>query len=221
MPRFVMSYPLKRGEMIAREDDNGIVVLKWKDVRDVRMLSTKHAPIMISTSDSIHSGRPPKQKPLAVLAYNNGKTGIDRSDQMVSYATTIRKSIKWYRKLALHLLLGTSIVNAHIVYQRATNKKIEIRKFRELLVAEWLPSENATLDNNRNKIKNVSHNLEIHTNQQGKPIRRMCALCYQKRRQTAERQEAKKNVKKTKTYCSNCSKSPQMCLQCFNEHHAT
>ncbi|XP_043262470.1 piggyBac transposable element-derived protein 3-like [Colletes gigas] len=213
-----MSYPLKRGEMIAREDDNGIVVLKWRDVRDVRMLSTKHAPIMISTSDSTHRGRPPKQKPLAILAYNNGKSGIDRSDQMASYATTIRKSIKWYRKLALHLLLGTSIVNAHIVYQRATNKKIEIRKFRELLVAEWLSPENAT---HRNKTRNVFHKLEIRRNQQGKPIRRMCALCYQKRRQTAERQEAKKNVKKTTTYCFNCPKYPQMCLECFNAHHTT
>ena len=179
---------------------------------------------MTSSSDSTHRGRPPKQKPLAILAYNCGKTGIDRSDQMVSYATTIRKSIKWYRKLALHLLLGTSIVNDHIVYQKATNKKIEIRKFRELLVTEWLSSENAMPDNNRNKTRtNVSHYLEICKNQQGKSIRRMLppALCYQKKRQTAERQEARKNVKKTTTYCSHCPKSPQMCLECFNEHHAT
>ena len=108
---------------------------------------------MTSSSDSTHRGRPPKQKALAILAYNYGKTGIDRSDQMVSYATTIRKSIKWYRKLALHLLLGTTIVNAHIVYQKATNKKIEITKFRELFVTEWLSSENAMPDNNINKKK--------------------------------------------------------------------
>ncbi|XP_043505740.1 piggyBac transposable element-derived protein 3-like [Polistes fuscatus] len=213
MPRFVMSYPLKRGDIVSREDDNGIVMLRWRDVRDVRMLSTKHPPIMTSTTDSTHRGRPPKQKPLAVIAYNNGKNGIDRSDQMVSYATTIRKSIKWYQKLALHLLLGTSVVNAHIVYQRVKNKKIGIRKFRELLVAEWLSPENST------RTRNVSHKLEIRTNEQGKSVRRTCALCYQKRRQTAERQEAKKNVKKTTTYCSKCPNSPQMCLQCFNAHH--
>ena len=33
-------------------------------------------------------------KPLAVVEYNEGKSGIDYSDQMVSYATTIRKEIK-------------------------------------------------------------------------------------------------------------------------------
>lgn len=40
-----MSYLLKRDEMIAREDYNGIVVLKWRDVLEFRILSTKHAPI--------------------------------------------------------------------------------------------------------------------------------------------------------------------------------
>ncbi|XP_050480259.1 piggyBac transposable element-derived protein 4-like isoform X1 [Bombus huntii] len=121
---FIMSYQLKRGKMITREDKNGIVMLKRRDVRDVRILSTKHAPIMISSSNSSYRRRPPKQKPLVVIVYNNGKTSIDRSNQMVSYVTTIRKSIKWYRKLALHLLLGTTMVNAHIVYQTTTNRKI-------------------------------------------------------------------------------------------------
>ncbi|XP_031848017.1 uncharacterized protein LOC116433736 [Nomia melanderi] len=207
--------------MIVREDDNGIVVLKWKDVRDVRILSTKHAPIMTSSSNSTHRGRPLKPEPLVIIAYNNGKTGIDRSDQMVSYATTIRKSIKWYRKLALHLLLRTTIVNAHIVYQRATNKKIKIRKFRELLVTEWLSSENTMPDNNKNKTKKMSHYLEIRKNQQDKPIRRTCALCYQRNRQTVERKEARKNVKKITTYGSNCPNTPQVCLKCFKEYHVT
>ncbi|KAK9301919.1 hypothetical protein QLX08_005917 [Tetragonisca angustula] len=84
--------------MISRKDRNSIVVLKWRNVRDVRILSTKRAPIMISNSDSsTHRGRPPKMKPLAVIEYNNEKSDIDRNDQMVSYAVNIWKSIKWYR----------------------------------------------------------------------------------------------------------------------------
>ena len=213
-----MSYRLKTSEMIARENKNGIVMLKWKDVQNVGILSTKHAPIMISSSNSTYCGRPPKKKPLAVIAYNNGKSGIDKSDQMVIHATTIRKRIKWHRKLALHLLLGTTIANAHIVYQAVTNKKIPIRKFREILVSEWLDisSENTVPDNYR-----VSHHLEIRKNQQGKPIRRIYALCYKKKRQNVARQEARINVKKTTTYCSKCPEKPQMCLECFNEYHAT
>lgn len=54
-----MSYQLKRGEMISREDKNGIVMVKRRDVRDVRILSIKHTPIMISISNSTYRGRPP------------------------------------------------------------------------------------------------------------------------------------------------------------------
>ena len=50
------------------------------------------------------------------------KCGIDYSDQMVSYATTIRKGNKWYRKLSIQLLLKISVVNA------LTVSKIAIRK---------------------------------------------------------------------------------------------
>ena len=77
-------------------------------------------------------------KPLDVVEYNEEKCGIDYSNQMVSYATTIRKGIKWHRKLGIRLLLGISVVNALTVYKIATRKNINIRIFRQLLVAKLL-----------------------------------------------------------------------------------
>ncbi|KAK1120222.1 hypothetical protein K0M31_012589 [Melipona bicolor] len=68
-------------------------------------------------------------------------------------------------------------------------------KIWELLVRELLYSENTRPDNERKKTKKVSHHLEIRKNQQGKLIRRMCVLCYQKKRQILERQEARENEK--------------------------
>ena len=44
LPKVVMHAKLKRGEIAAQEYQKGVVVLKWKDVRDVRVLSTKHKP---------------------------------------------------------------------------------------------------------------------------------------------------------------------------------
>ena len=32
--------------MVAEEDQQGVVILKWRDTRNVRVLSTKHAPVM-------------------------------------------------------------------------------------------------------------------------------------------------------------------------------
>lgn len=86
IPKDILHFKFKKGEMVSKEDNNGIVVLKWKDSRDVRILSTKHAPIMVPSTSNIphihaastsqHSSE--KLKPLAVL--NKGKCGIDYSD---------------------------------------------------------------------------------------------------------------------------------------------
>ena len=85
-------------------------------------------------------------KPLAVVEYNEGKCGIDYSEQMVSHATTIRKGIKRYRKLGVQLLLGISVVNALTVYKIATRENINIRIFRQLLVGKLLGlSENTKI----------------------------------------------------------------------------
>ena len=122
--------------MVAKEDQDGVVILKWKDSREVRILTTKHAPVMVPVARRAHhfdsaeivqrrneKSRKATEKPLAVLAYNRGKGGIDLSDQMASYVTTLRKGVKWYRKLATELLLGMAVVNARVAYKEATKKK--------------------------------------------------------------------------------------------------
>ncbi|CAG4938111.1 unnamed protein product [Parnassius apollo] len=42
-PKVIVSTKLKKGEFIAKESDDGITVLRWKDKRDVLVLSTKHS----------------------------------------------------------------------------------------------------------------------------------------------------------------------------------
>ena len=113
-------------------------------------------------------------KPLAVVEYNEGKCGIDCSDQMVSYATTIRKGIKWYRKLDIRLLLGISVVNALTVYKIATRKNINIRIFRQLLVAKLL----GLSENTKNPcLRRSQYNIAIRKNDSGRSIRHACKLC--------------------------------------------
>ena len=62
------------------------------------------------------------KKPLAVLAYNRGKDGVDLSEQMASYVITLRKGLKWYRNLATELLLEMAVVNAWAAYKKTTKK---------------------------------------------------------------------------------------------------
>lgn len=87
-------------------------------------------------------------KPKAVVDYNFGKASIDLSDQLASYGTALRRSLKWYRKIAIELLLGTAVVNARFLYNLVTSKNIKVNKFREQIVLELLKSENKVSDSN-------------------------------------------------------------------------
>lgn len=46
----IIDAKLKRGEIVGKENAEGIVTGKWKDKRDVIMLSTWHGIHMIGTS---------------------------------------------------------------------------------------------------------------------------------------------------------------------------
>ena len=69
-----------------------------------------------------------------MIYYNGTKQGIDVSDQMASYHCALRKTIRWYQKVAIELLLGTAVVNAmHLYNERsrmAGQKRMNIVRFR-------------------------------------------------------------------------------------------
>jgi len=75
-------------------------------------------------------------KPSAVLDYNKYKTGVDRSDQMLSYYSFERKTIKWWKKHFFRLF-DLVVVNAHILHNKTSKKKISLEIFYEK-VAEGL-----------------------------------------------------------------------------------
>ncbi|XP_015177623.1 PREDICTED: piggyBac transposable element-derived protein 4-like [Polistes dominula] len=222
MPEDILNCKLKKGEIVSKEDNNGIVILKWRDSREVRILSTKHAPIMVpsnihAASTIQHSSE--KLKPLAVLAYNKRKCRIDYSDQMVSYVSTMRKRLKWYQKLGIQLLLGITVVNASIIYKIATKKNINIRKFREILALKLLG-----LTDNIDKFKvqsdcQCNHNIAIRKNALGQKIKRACKLCYSNKRLTTDRSKARINIKRTTTFCPDCPDKPQLCIDVFKAFH--
>ena len=93
LPPNLVDKKLKRGSLYALQNKKGITIIKWKDERDILMLSTFHDA---STSDN--------GKPIVVEDYNQAKLFVDTSDQMASYTPFIRKTCKWYIRLFFHLL---------------------------------------------------------------------------------------------------------------------
>ena len=60
-------------EIIGRENQDGVVIAKWKSKRDVIMLSTQHDLSMIGTDKTSRQNEKIK-KPEIIMSYNNKKT---------------------------------------------------------------------------------------------------------------------------------------------------
>ena len=70
---------------------------------------------------------------MVVVDHDRGKCAVDLSDQTIAYFAPHRRTLEWYIKLALELLLNASISNATILYKRATETKIKVSDFRMVL----------------------------------------------------------------------------------------
>ncbi|XP_050298584.1 piggyBac transposable element-derived protein 4-like [Anthonomus grandis grandis] len=132
-PQEVIKEKLNRGGIVARQDNDKTVVLKWKDKRDAITLSTKHDD---STVTLAKKGKE-VIKPKVIVNYNQGKAFIDLSDQMSAYAPCLRRTSKWYKRLVFHLITATTIVNALHLYK----KKISITTFKEEVVSGLIEND--------------------------------------------------------------------------------
>ena len=58
--------------------------------------------------------------------------GVDRNDEILSFYTAARKTQKWYKKLATHLL-EEAMLNAYILHKKAGSKKSHFDFLRSAL----------------------------------------------------------------------------------------
>ena len=73
------------------------------------------------------------QKPNVVADYNNGMSGIELSGQMISYYSNLRKTLKWYRKVALQII-EVLLNNSYYVFNKCTGKQMTMLTYREKIV---------------------------------------------------------------------------------------
>lgn len=97
-----------------------VTIYKWRDKREVLVLST------------VQQGSGEIEKPGVISDYNWAKSYIGLEDQIKAYTHCLCRGTKWYRKLAIEILLGSVMVNAHLIY-KVIQEKISIIEFREKL----------------------------------------------------------------------------------------
>lgn len=210
---------MKKGEIYGTQ--NGCIkIIKWMDKRPVLMLSTDPS----HTTDLVPSGKRTRQgdfilKPKVVIDYNKAKKGVDYSDQMTSYHSVLRRSLKWYRKLAFEFLFGVCVVNSWIIYNKISISKLSITEFRKRLAQELVlttlaePKEDSTTTPKR-----LAHTF-VKPSGPGRKQRKQCQGCYQELRKNYSSRESTNLVTKVTSYCMNCPGQPGMCLKCFNLKH--
>jgi len=104
---------LKKGDHIFKRK-GPIYVSRWKDKRDIFTITTGYQPQMVT----IKNRRGIEiQKPKQIIEYNSNMSGIDRCDQMLSYYSSPRKTIKWYKKVMFHLL-DMALWNSFYIYKK-------------------------------------------------------------------------------------------------------
>lgn len=217
IPLLVKNKKLKRGEQIAAQK-NHVTILKWKDKRDVLMVSTCHAD-----EQTMSSGRNPRPKPNMILEYNDRKKGIDLSDELASYYSPIRKTMTWYKKVAVDVLFGVGVVNTVYLYNKLNQQnKCGLLQAQMSIVKKLLGINDVQTPvvptPSTSQIQ--THFLKQLDRKDGKITRRRCAGCYNDYRHKGETPLAATNkAKRVSQICNICTKP--YCLQCFQKVHET
>ena len=59
-------------------------------------------------------------RPCVVVSYDKYMGRVDRSDQMVSYATFNSRTLKWWKRFIFHVM-SLSVLSAYLLYKAQTN----------------------------------------------------------------------------------------------------
>lgn len=202
-PRDVVHRKLKKGECIWQQ--NGpVTVCKWKDKRDVLTISNMHVVEMVEVSN--RNGKL-SMKPNIIRDYNKGMSGIDRSDQMLSYYTSLRKTIRWPKKVSLHII-EIYIHNAHKIFQKVTSSKIKLIKFREEFVVALIGEEIQPVSK-KMRLQELHYLESLPPTEKKQRPTKPCRICTQ----------AKKR-RETRYFCPTCEEKPALCVEdCFKKFH--
>ena len=103
--------------------------MKWLDKRPVCMLSSHHTAVQFKVKNN-YLGQP-VIKLVIIQDYNQKMGSVDQTDNFLANYQTL-KSIKWYRKLLLHLI-NMVVLNSYIL-----NKKFGVNKLTHTLYREYI-----------------------------------------------------------------------------------
>lgn len=97
-----------------------MVAMRWKDAKDVYMLSTEETADMVECDTQC--GREKKMKPAMVPLYKMNMGGVDLNDYLESRYSPCRATRKMWKKLAMYLV-STVVTNAYIIFRMVSKDR--------------------------------------------------------------------------------------------------
>ncbi|XP_076652738.1 piggyBac transposable element-derived protein 4 isoform X1 [Halictus rubicundus] len=201
MPRDFITAKLKKGECRMRSC-NGILALKWKDKRDVHIISTKHESVEMTEQYGCRLN--PTFKPKSVVDYNMGMIGIDRQDRILACFPVMRKHMKGYRKIFFYIF-DMALFNSYILYKKVNVVKKQNYTEYRLEIAEALLKNVPSQDyKTRRQLTNGDTPLRLHAQHWGHfpkhidstPLKqkpsRACKVCTKNKKRSETTWECKK-----------------------------
>ena len=211
IPERLKNQSVPKGEIytISNEDHENILYTKFHDKKDIHLLTTEHPNELEKAKDTI--------KPATVLAYNKWMGGVDMVDKLIEPYDATRKTIKWYRKVAVHMM-QVATLNAHILYKKAGGSQAYAGFLREVIAGLLFPdpeletADDVIVPRNENLIRLSERHFPVllgltESDYQAKRCCRVCKRKYNRR-------------KMVMYFCPRCPTQPGLCPSpCFQLFH--
>lgn len=204
---------LQRGQSIIVANDSGVLAIKWRDTKDVILLTNCHSNEETTVKRKGKDGsKSDITCPAAIKFYNEIMGGVDLADQMAGVYELDRKSAKWWKKVFYRLLM-VAVVNSWIIHNELHRNKQPLIDFlctlSEELISEGKQLTHTTVrrrsrgrpTKTAKQMNNVGDHLPVQI-----PTRRRCARCSQNGKE-----------KRTTTICQFCEIA--LCKDCFTPYH--
>ena len=144
---------------------------------------------------------------------------------MSSYHNCLRKTVRWYHKVAIEVICGTAVVNAMQLYNdrclQMEKRCANIAVFREKLVGSLLEVDGPNQIEERSSKQHYLRQTALR--ESGKCShrrrRRYCAGYYRNLKKSLGRHLAKGKAKRETTECSGCVCNPAFCFEYFPKFH--
>ena len=193
----------------------------------VHLLSTCEPAILKNTSKKNKDGDI-IQKPASIISYNANMGGVDMVDQQLDQLLVLRKSYKWYKKIAFRLLLQGFLAAHKLYIFNGGNRNHDFLHFMHDAVTQIFllsPRIEREVRSGRDNIVRLTgrnhfpakRQQTTDASKQKSKVKR-CRVCYARRITTQKGQGIK-----TTWICTGCPDEPGLCMDgnktCFQTYH--